>query len=89
MDELLALWPRGGAVAVDCIRSPEAFRDFFKSNYGPTVVAYHVSKTTLGRSPPSRPTSSDWHVYTIEAPTAQSWTGSTYWSPHADANYRR
>jgi ubiquinone/menaquinone biosynthesis C-methylase UbiE len=27
-------------VTVDCFPSPEAFRDFFKSNYGPTVAAY-------------------------------------------------
>ncbi len=27
-------------VTVDCFPSPEAFRDFFNSNYGPTVAAY-------------------------------------------------
>jgi SAM-dependent methyltransferase len=27
-------------VTVDCFPSPETFRDFFKSNYGPTVAAY-------------------------------------------------
>lgn len=28
------------AVTVDAFASPEAFRDFFKANYGPTVAAY-------------------------------------------------
>ena len=28
------------ALEVDRFGTPEAFRDYFKSNYGPTIVAY-------------------------------------------------
>jgi hypothetical protein len=41
-DRVTAVAARKAAVRVDAIATAEEFRDFFKTNYGPTVVAYRV-----------------------------------------------
>lgn len=37
-------------VTVDCFESPEAFRDYFKVNYGPTVATYRSLTDESGRA---------------------------------------
>jgi len=39
-DRVTDVRARTGTVRVDAFTTPEKFRDFFKTNYGPTVVAY-------------------------------------------------
>src|SRR5207302_1347496 len=40
-DRVTDLTTQRQGLRVDHFRTPEAFRDFFKATYGPTIVAYH------------------------------------------------
>ena len=39
-DRIADVSVRRQSATVDCFASPEAFRDYFKAYYGPTIVAY-------------------------------------------------
>ncbi len=39
-DRITGASAQRGSVTVDCFASPEAFRDYFKANYGPTIATY-------------------------------------------------
>jgi SAM-dependent methyltransferase len=41
-DRITGLTMRRESVRVDCFATPEAFRDFFKTCYGPTIAAYRA-----------------------------------------------
>jgi ubiquinone/menaquinone biosynthesis C-methylase UbiE len=41
-EEVVALTMERERVTVDTFQTPEAFRDYFKTNYGPTIAAYKV-----------------------------------------------
>ncbi len=49
-DRVTDVTTRRHEVRVDCFPTPEAFRDFFKTSYGPTVAAYRGLADNLQRA---------------------------------------
>lgn len=48
-DQITDVTAERRTVQIDRFTTPEAFRDYFKSNYGPTVAAYHAIANDLDR----------------------------------------
>lgn len=82
-DRVTDVAARRQTVRVDLFDVPEAFRDYVKTTYGPTIAAYNAIADDPDRVAALDRDLATWPDATTTARTPRSWTGSTCCSPPA------